>query len=78
MVSKNFKATVRVSAERVARKKGVVILDLEEYQQLCKRAVPTHYLTGKAADRLDKVVEEGLKEYREGKTRKITSLAELD
>ena len=78
MVSKNFKATVRVSAERVAQKKGVVILDLEEYHQLCKRAVPTYYLTGKAADRLEKVVEEGLQKYREGKTRKIKSLAELD
>ena len=59
-------------------KDGVVILPLEEYQKLCKRAVPTYYLSGKEAEELDKLVEEGLREYREGKCKSIESLADLD
>jgi len=43
-----------------------------------KRQVPVYHLKGKAAKRLDKLVEEGLRDHREGKTRKIKSLADLD
>jgi len=32
---------------------------LKEYQKLCERAVPTYYLKGKEAKKLDKLVEEG-------------------
>ena len=53
-------------------------MPLKEYHRLLKRSVPTHYLKGKAAERLDKLVEEGLKEHREGKTKVIKSLADLD
>lgn len=40
--------------------------------------VPTYYLSGKEAEELDRLVEEGLKDYREGRTRKIKSLADLN
>ena len=33
-----------------------------------KDRAPIRYLQGKTAKRLDKLAEEGLKEYREGKT----------
>lgn len=56
--------------------KGVVILPLKEYRALQERAVPTYYLTGKKAKALDKLVEEGLKEHREGKTIQASSLTE--
>lgn len=56
---------------------GVVILPLREYRAMQERAVPTYYLTGKKARDLDKLVEEGLKEHREGKTKSIKSLADL-
>jgi len=56
--------------------KGIVILPLREYQKLCERAVPTYYLRGEEAEELDKLVKEGLKEYREGKTIKASSLKE--
>lgn len=56
---------------------GVVILPLREYRAMQENAVPTYYLTGKKAKELDKLVEEGLKEYREGRTRHIKSLADL-
>lgn len=64
--------------KKIRKEGGVVILSLEEYRKLCERAVPTYYLSGKEAERLDKLVEGGLKEYREGKTKVIKSLADLD
>jgi len=60
------------------KKEGVVILPLREYQKLYKRAVPTYYLKGKEAEKLDKLVEEGLREYKKGRCKKIKSLADLD
>ncbi|MEW6102937.1 MAG: hypothetical protein AB1630_03820 [bacterium] len=53
-------------------------MSLQEYQRLCERAIPTYYLKGKEALELDKLVEEGLKEYREEKCKTIKSLADLD
>ena len=71
-------AKITIQKERVEKQGGVVILPLKTYQKLLERAVPTYYLTGKEAERVDKLVEEGLREYRAGKTRKIRSLADLD
>ena len=59
-------------------KDGVVLLPINEYQKLASRAVPEYYLTGEAAKNLDKLVKDGLKEYKEGKCEKINSLADLD
>lgn len=69
-------SAIAVSRARVVKKKGVVILDLEEYEKLRARSVPTYYLTGKAAERLDKVAEEGLREYERGETIEADSLDE--
>jgi len=44
--------------------------------KISQKAVPTYYLTGKKAEGLDKLVEEGLKEYKEGKTIKAPSVRE--
>jgi hypothetical protein len=60
-----------------ALKRGVVILDLLEYRKLQEQAIPTYYLSGKVAEKLDKEVEEALREHREGKTQRIKSLADL-
>ncbi len=68
--------TIKISDQ--ALKKGVVLVDLKEYRNLQERSVPTYYLSGKKALALDRLVEQGLKEHREGKTRKISSLADLD
>ena len=70
--------SITLRKDRVERSKGVVVLPLREYHRLLVRAVPTYYLTGKAAERVDRLVEEGLREYRAGKTRKIRSLKDLD
>lgn len=78
MPIRNTKEVISISKARVAKKRGVVVLDLEEYEKLRERAVPTYYLTGKAAEHVDKVVEEGLREYQAGKSKSIKSLADLD
>tara|TARA_Y100000031_G_scaffold155572_1_gene206748 strand:- start:530 stop:748 length:219 start_codon:yes stop_codon:yes gene_type:complete len=70
--------TINISKKKVQKEGGVVILSLKEYQRLSEQAVPTYYLKGKAAEKLDKMVEQGLKEYREGKTKTLKSLADLD
>ena len=78
MTTNGRQNSIIISKKTVQRKGGVVILDLEEYQKLCERAVPIYYLKGKEAVELDNLVEEGLEEYRAGKTRKVSSLADLD
>ena len=65
---------ISVPTKDIKNHKGMVILPVEEYRRLCEHAIPEYYLTGKAAERADKLVEEGLKEYREGKTIKATSI----
>lgn len=74
MVYQNGKNSITIPREAVQTKGGIVILPLKEYQRLCERAVPTYYLKGKEAERLDKLVGEGLKECREGKTIEADSL----
>ncbi len=70
------KNSITISRETVRKKGGIVILSLGEYKKLCERAVPTYYLKGKEAEELDKLVEEGLREYQEGKTIKASSIEE--
>lgn len=67
--------TIKISKQSL--KKGVVLLPLQEYRELQSSGVPTYYLIGKKALALDRLVEKGLKEHREGKTKQIKSLADL-
>jgi hypothetical protein len=67
--------TIQVSDR--ALKKGVVLLDIEEYRKLKMQSVPEVYLTGREAIAADRLVTEGLKEYQSGKTTKISSLKDL-
>ena len=70
------KNSITISKESVKKRGGIVILDLKEYQELCRKAIPTYYLSGKKAEEIDKLVEEGLREYKEGKTINASSLRE--
>jgi hypothetical protein len=70
--------TITISKSRIAKDEGVVILPIKEYIKLAERAVPTYYLTGKEAKDLDKLVTEGLRDYKTGKCKKLKSLADLD
>lgn len=71
-------AAITVSKDKIKKQGGVVILSLKEYRELCERATPTYYLKGKVAERLDKLVKEGLKEHKDGKCKTIKSLSDLD
>ena len=60
--------TITIPKSKLEKGQGVVVLPVKEYQRLIRAAVPMYYLKGKAARNLDKLVEEGLREYRAGKT----------
>jgi len=70
--------TATLLKKAASKDKGVVVLPVQEYQRLIVAAVPTYYLSGKEATDLDKLVNEGVREYRAGKTRTIRSLSDLD
>jgi len=76
MNNQGIKNSITISKRAVRREGGMVILPLKEYQELRERAVPTYYLRGKEAEELDKLVEEGLKEYERGETIEAPSLRE--
>ncbi|MEK7146820.1 MAG: hypothetical protein AAB772_01030 [Patescibacteria group bacterium] len=67
-------ATITIQKEKIEKQSGVVILPLKEYRLLIAKVAPTYYLAGKKAKKLDKLVEEGLSEYKRGKTIKASSL----
>ena len=71
-------STITIPKRKINKEGGVVILSLAEYRKLSEQAVPTYYLKGKEAKKLDRLVEYGLKEYRAGKTKTLKSLADLD
>jgi len=77
-MARNSRLAIKISPKAVERRGGIVVLPLKEYQKLLASAVPTYYLKGKAAARLDRLVEKGLQEYRKEQTRTIRSLADLD
>ncbi|MBI2097555.1 MAG: hypothetical protein HYT46_01285 [Candidatus Vogelbacteria bacterium] len=64
---------------------STITLPKFEYRELKKKAsayeamtrLPHYYLKGKSARKLDRRVEQSLKEYLAGKTRKIKSVADL-
>lgn len=68
--------TITIPKTKIEKQRGVVILPIKEYQRLCQMATPTYYLKGKEAEELDKLVEEGLKDYKEGETIQASSLKE--
>jgi len=77
-MSTTFKNSINISKSKIQKVGGVVILSIKEYKRLQEQAIPTHYLTGKSALKLDREVKQALKDHREGKTRRLKSLADLD
>jgi len=66
--------TIAIAKRKIEKEAGMVILPIREYEKLVVRAVPTYYLADKEAEKLDKLVKEGLKESQAGKTIKSSSL----
>ena len=67
---------ITIGKEEIMRKMGVVVLPVKEYERLLAKQVPEYFLTGKAARDLDKLVEEGLRDYATGKTTTASSIEE--
>ncbi len=78
MANQATKDSIIISRKTVQKYGGVVVLPIREYKDLQERAVPTYQLYGKEAEELDKLVEEGLRDYKAGRCKKIKSLADLD
>lgn len=70
-------ATITIP-KNLTKNDDLVIIPRKEYEELKAQMFPTFYLKGKGAEKLDKLVKEGLKEYQEGKCKTIKSLADLD
>lgn len=66
-----------IKLPRTALKGGVVVLSMKEYTELKMNSVPTYYLKGKKAEKLDKMVAESLRDHKAGKTTQIRNLADL-
>ncbi len=77
-MARTSKHRIIISQETVERRGGLVVLTLKEYRKLLQLAVPTTFLKGWDAKKLDRLVETGLKEHRQGRTKTIQSLADLD
>lgn len=69
-------ATITLNVTKSALEEGLVVLGLKKYKKMEEKAVPTYYLTGRRAEKLDRLVEEGLKDHRAGRTIKASSLRE--
>ena len=63
--------------KKLAGNDDLVIIPRKEYEQMKARMLPVLELKGKKAESLDRRVKNALRDYRQGKTRKIDSLADL-
>ncbi|MEK9184070.1 MAG: hypothetical protein AAB890_03295 [Patescibacteria group bacterium] len=72
------KDNITIRKETIQKNGGVVVLSLKEYEELRRQAMPTYYLSGKEAEAVDKLVKQGLRDYKAGKCKEIQSLANLD
>ncbi|MDP3764391.1 MAG: hypothetical protein Q8Q95_02100 [bacterium] len=69
-------SSVTISKNKIKIEGDKVVMTLKEYHKLLEKSATVYYLKGKQALRLDKLVEDGLKEYHEGKTITAPSLKE--
>lgn len=63
--------------KKIAGDDDLIVIPRKEYERMRARMFPAVSLNGKRAARLDRRVEKALRDYRQGKTRRIESLAEL-
>lgn len=70
-------ATITIP-KNLIKNNDLVIIPRKEYESMKARMFPVFYLKGKKAEKLDRLVKKGLRDYREGKCKTIKSLADLD
>ncbi len=57
--------------KKITKGAELVVMPREEYEKMKAQMVPSIFLKGESAKRLDRRVSEGLKEYRKGKTESL-------
>ena len=62
---------------KIAGKDDLVVIPRKEFEQMQSRMFPVLYLKGKSAARLDRRVENAIRDYEKGRKKKIKSLADL-
>ncbi len=70
-------AIATASKKKIDAARGMITLPLKEYFELLQNAVPTVYLKGKEAARLDRLVKKGLRDFKNKKTIRISSFEDL-
>ena len=63
--------------KRMAENDDLIVMPRKEYEHMKTRMFPEVYLSGRKAERLDRRVGKALLDFRQGKTKKVKSLAEL-
>ncbi len=69
-------ATITIP-KNITGSEELVVIPRREFDRMKSQMIPTVYLKGNAAKKLDRRVKKGLRDYRAGKTRVIHSLADL-
>lgn len=64
--------------KKITGKEELVVISRKELDRMKAQMMPTTFLKGKAADKLDKRVEQGLKEYHTGKTERLETFLKRD
>jgi hypothetical protein len=58
------------------KSEDLVVISRKEYESMKAHMLPTFRLEGKEADKLDKLVKDGLREHKKGEMIRATSLKE--
>lgn len=64
--------------KKITGKEELVVISRKELDRMKVQMMPTIFLKGRAADKLDKRVEQGLKKYRTGKTERLETFLKRD
>ncbi len=70
-------ATITIP-KNLIKNEDLIVIPRREYEKMKSQMIPTHYLTGRAAGRLDKLVKDGLREYKAHKTESLESFLKRD
>ena len=68
-------ATITIP-KNLIKNDDLVIIPRKEYERMKAQMIPTFYLKGKEAEKLDKLVKDGLREHERGETISANSLKE--
>jgi len=68
--------TITIPKKLDKEKEEDIVIPRQKYEKMKTYGIPTLYLKGKAAEKLERRVTKALKDYKEGKTIEASSLEE--